>query len=1127
MKKRYLTGLAPLLAAGIITDARAGTATFDFNTDPAGVLNIQGAGQWRPTGGVGNTGYLSITDAIGGQASTIVFDDFDAGAVVKSFVFSCDLRTGGGTSPPADGYSVSFAREDDPVVLNGTGFAGINAETNLPEEGTTTGVSIGLDEWFSGGSDVIGISVRVDGVLVNQTSLPTLNGSATDTTSLQTGPAGVPVDADYNVPGHSFVNLTIRMDDDGTLDVSYKGRDILSNFATSYFPSRGRIVLAGRTGGSNSNHHVDNISITTTAATLPTLTALAMTASSMTATVVDSATSVLDASKPVSATIDGTTVPVTVTKAGGTTTISYALAPPAFYSNAAHPVVLKARDVNNNPIEFTRDVTPAVYFAVDSSWKAAAGTVDTSVRGFRARINQLSFARFPGDTNLLPLPERQMAQGYFNSPLGILAPNQANPGPEGDGSYILTGGIDLDEANSNGNFPAGSANIPGIPGPSGSLDNITGEFVAWLDLPAGLTRLGVNSDDGFTVSFGSSAIDFFRRSRAGVFDGGRGAADTLFDVAVPVAGLYPVRLLWWEGGGGANVEFFSVTPAGEKILIDDSANASGIKAYYKGLTPSPSLHNIAPYPSSVDNDPRHPILIELIDGVAAVNDSSIVLTVNGSAVTPQITNLAQITSLSFAPPGNRWLPDSKNTVSLTYKDANAVSRTETWTFNVGHYLTLTAADSAKGTPSLPGYTARIYQVASRDGEASGVGTENWNEVTDDILAGLYGPNVADLSAAGPDGIFRFSGTLDWDQDSNNGNFTTGSANIPGIPGTTGSNDNIAAEILTNIAFPAPGVYVMGVNSDDGFRLTLGQKAPSRHLLQLTGSATLTGPMGSIDGTRAFASIGQPITGVVEGALVAANPLIADTPLTNAAAVAGKIVYIDRGTVAFAAKLLNAQNAGAIGAIIGNNNGGYPSIMGGDSTGITIPAVMVSRADGTRIKDALTAGDPLRASFGYDTTPRFGEFSGGRGAADTTFLVDVQAAGTYPVRLTWKEGGGGANCEWFSVLPSGTKVLINDPAATDSLKAYQVVATPVTIIPITNIAVNRGARTFDLTWVSSPGETYQLEHSKNLNDVWTLVTPAIPASAAGTTTSFHGDFNTNPALPNVGTETRYFFRVRRL
>ncbi len=80
-KLKIFVGL--LLAAGVsVVPLSAGTATFDFNTDPAGILDMRGSAEWRETGGVDNSGYLSITDALGGQSSVIVFDDFDGGAIV-------------------------------------------------------------------------------------------------------------------------------------------------------------------------------------------------------------------------------------------------------------------------------------------------------------------------------------------------------------------------------------------------------------------------------------------------------------------------------------------------------------------------------------------------------------------------------------------------------------------------------------------------------------------------------------------------------------------------------------------------------------------------------------------------------------------------------------------------------------------------------------------------------------------------------------------------------------------------------------------------------------------------------------------------------------------------------------
>jgi hypothetical protein len=68
---------------------------------------------------------------------------------------------------------------------------------------------------------------------------------------------------------------------------------------------------------------------------------------------------------------------------------------------------------------------------------------------------------------------------------------------------------------------------------------------------------------------------------------------------------------------------------------------------------------------------------------------------------------------------------------------------------------------------------------------------------------------------------------------------------------------------------------------------------------------------------------------------------------------GQIALIDRGVCSFESKVLNAQNAGAVGVIIVNNTPGAPSILGGNNTlGVTIPAVMISQSDGLIIKNLL-------------------------------------------------------------------------------------------------------------------------------------------------------------------------------
>ena len=69
--------------------------------------------------------------------------------------------------------------------------------------------------------------------------------------------------------------------------------------------------------------------------------------------------------------------------------------------------------------------------------------------------------------------------------------------------------------------------------------------------------------------------------------------------------------------------------------------------------------------------------------------------------------------------------------------------------------------------------------------------------------------------------------------------------------------------------------------------------------------------------------------------------------------AGAIALVDRGACAFTVKAFNAQQAGAAAVIVANNQPGILT-MGGSDPNVTIPAVMVTQADGAAIKAGLPA-----------------------------------------------------------------------------------------------------------------------------------------------------------------------------
>ncbi|HEX6387370.1 MAG TPA: S8 family serine peptidase, partial [Anaerolineae bacterium] len=135
-------------------------------------------------------------------------------------------------------------------------------------------------------------------------------------------------------------------------------------------------------------------------------------------------------------------------------------------------------------------------------------------------------------------------------------------------------------------------------------------------------------------------------------------------------------------------------------------------------------------------------------------------------------------------------------------------------------------------------------------------------------------------------------------------------------------------------------------------------------------------------------------------LVVAEPLDACSPLTNAEEMAGHIALVQRGACLFSIKHLNVQDAGALAIVVYNNVEGPPITMGGDPTGIEIPGVMVSMADGELFKDTIEDGEDVVVTISAeiiipkpevaDTIASFS--SRGPGHGGTTFKPDVTAPG---------------------------------------------------------------------------------------------------------------------------------------
>ena len=179
---------------------------------------------------------------------------------------------------------------------------------------------------------------------------------------------------------------------------------------------------------------------------------------------------------------------------------------------------------------------------------------------------------------------RAVAQlnGTLTNPAsGLPYTNSAALGPNPDGSFNVDTVLNFDgDGFDEGDFPNDDI-FPGLELGGGPYVWFSTEALLYLDLPAGYYRFGVNSDDGFQVNALPPQGIAGSPIQLGVFDNGRGAADTLFDVLVTTSGIYPFQVIYFQSTQKSTEEFFSVTnfATGDKVLINDPTDPNATKSY--------------------------------------------------------------------------------------------------------------------------------------------------------------------------------------------------------------------------------------------------------------------------------------------------------------------------------------------------------------------------------------------------------------------------------------------------------------------------------------------------------------------------------------------------------------------
>lgn len=257
----------------------------------------------------------------------------------------------------------------------------------------------------------------------------------------------------------------------------------------------------------------------------------------------------------------------------------------------------------------------------------------------------------------------------------------------------------------------------------------------WICFPAaGTYVLHVDSDDGFEVIIGTGAgtpatwqIDTGHGCGAGDFAGRA-------EVNVSQPGVYPIQMLWFEGNGGAGFEFYRLTP------------------------------------------PESPVgfAFELVGAAGSLPDQPTVFSLYNGQRAPDL-------SATYTGPG---------------LDPGSIAATVP--------AALRTTDSPSGL-TQPGWEVRTYQVP--------------------VAYGDYGLSRVKPAIRFNESLGNRIATATGEPDLNYWNFDCKgifqpSRAFPGIPLTTGTDDfGILAKGW--VYFPRSGDYLMQVDVDDAFELTIG------------------------------------------------------------------------------------------------------------------------------------------------------------------------------------------------------------------------------------------------------------------------------------------------------------------
>jgi hypothetical protein len=925
-----------------------------------------------------------------------------------------------------------------------------------------------------------------------------------DTNSIQTGPYYLDDDGLHNgsTSNLCWTHLSVELTTNSPhlLTVIYKNRTLVDHVAlTNFSPYVGQLVMGGRTGGANENRDIDNVHIVTFPAVQSVyggITSASLFRSDFSISLGNVGPAKVTTINTL--TLDGQDIKgsATITLGDPNSTIKYTSATP-FVSGSSHTVVINWTDGAGITQNQLAGFTVVNWLTVPAS--AAVTSVDTTQPGFLVAPSQIDGS----EPNRLYWAEEQLMglRGSNHVDLSIFSTtnNEIEYNDLVDFSHNSAGQFSFNQDFAAFGLPAADLG----PNPN----NAAVAIMTYLYFPApGMYVFGGNSDDGLRLTFAQNSHDVLGTRVPGMFaDVGRGISplQNIGAVVITNAGYYGFRLLYENGGGGAGLELYTTqTPSTvTNILVNDVNNASPnqVVAAYMFAGTAPYVSYAEP---PLDDDqvaPSTDYTWKITDGATTVKNGSVVLKLNGVQQSPSLSTAGGVTTLVVAhTPGSPW-PAGTNVVDLSFQDSANKTYAYNYSFIIPAYASLPASAATPASSvdqTKPGFNMTMYKVDQEGGQSSA----NRFHAAEQMLAGLWGPNVATGSSFVITNINFDINTNLGGSSATDGDFNNDQP-FPGLNGTGVAQhpyESYTAEFDTWMVFPNEGTYTFIFNSDDGFRTMLSNPQFTRPVnngqLTVLTPQSLAGDKLAVWGSNRGDAVGATNTTGVSGKLVLAQGTAAGLDptlgcgtngLANAGAIAGNIALMERGTCGFLEKINDAASAGAIAIVMAQNrpetspgDGWFPIEITGGPPAVSVPVVMIGLTNYWALTNAMGQGTVNVRLNPIDDSNTLGVSDIGKGASDVNYTVYVPAAGAYPLRTIYWQGGGGGNAEWSTVAFNGNKYLLNNTnaLALQSYRAATVVAKPT-------VSISRSGSTVSITYTGT------LQSSSTVNGTYSPVSGA--------------------------------------